>query len=46
MLSVSELIVLPKNQHMNQYIYLEFLCGNLPDVFDKCGALVFGIYAG
>lgn len=39
--SVGELVVLPKNQCMNQYNYLELLCDNLPDAFDRCGATVF-----
>lgn len=38
---VGKLVVLPKNQHMNQNNYLELLCDELPDAFEKCKAEVF-----
>lgn len=38
---VGELVVLPKNIKVNQYVYLELLCDHLPDSFDKTQARVF-----
>lgn len=39
--SVYELVVLPKNEYMNQYNYLELLCDHLPEAFERCGATIF-----
>lgn len=38
---MGKLIVLPKNEKVNQYNYLELLCDHLPDCFDMTSARVF-----
>lgn len=38
---VGELVILPKNIHMNKNNYLELLCDHLPDSFLKCQADFF-----
>lgn len=38
---VGDLVVLPANQKMNQYNYLELLCDELPDAFEKTKATLF-----
>lgn len=38
---VGELIVLPKNEYMNQYNYLELLCDHLPRSFHLCRSKYF-----
>ena len=38
---VGELVILPKNEMMNQYNYLELLCDYLPDSFENASATFF-----
>lgn len=38
---LGKLVVLPKNQTVNQGVYLELLCDHLPESFELTGATVF-----
>lgn len=38
---IAELHVLPKNQTVNQYTYLELLCDHLPDSFEDTQSAIF-----